>query len=467
VRLGGTPLEPGRERRVEEVTELALGEGVLLRIRPGGGTALPESRETLQQGRAALAAALQALAATSLESAEATARRRSELEQQRRLLQGTAPAAAAGELRRQRQQREARQQELEAEIAAMAAVRQALEAEDPLPAGREQLEQRHRQLQATWSAINGPLKAAAAELATAMAALERLRAEAGRSGTRLAELNTELATRRERLAVLRQEHGEAAALAAAEGQLHQEMAEAEGAIRQQEAQLAVLAADPAGLEPAPLERRRQQLEEECRGLTAELGAARQRVASLSAGDPHAALERARALAEEAAEELATLERLVAAQQLLRDLFGAARADLSQRYSAPLARAVEHYLAPLLPAGAACQLVYDATKGFGGLRLRRGGEAYGFAELSGGMREQLAAALRLAMADVLRGAHDGCLPLIFDDAFTNSDPQRIEVVKRMLATAVERGLQVILLSCDPEPYGDVAGTTHLLSDAAVG
>ncbi len=26
-----------------------------------------------------------------------------------------------------------------------------------------------------------------------------------------------------------------------------------------------------------------------------------------------------------------------------------------------------------------------------------------------------------MADVLKGAHDGCLPLVFDDAFTNSDP----------------------------------------------
>ncbi|MEB3322990.1 MAG: SbcC/MukB-like Walker B domain-containing protein, partial [Synechococcaceae cyanobacterium] len=95
------------------------------------------------------------------------------------------------------------------------------------------------------------------------------------------------------------------------------------------------------------------------------------------------------------------------------------------------------------------------------------EAYAFAELSGGMREQLAAALRLAMADVLRGAHDGCLPLIFDDAFTNSDPQRIEVLKRMLAMAVERGLQVIVLSCDPEAYGDVAGTTHLLTGAAGG
>jgi uncharacterized protein YhaN len=60
-----------------------------------------------------------------------------------------------------------------------------------------------------------------------------------------------------------------------------------------------------------------------------------------------------------------------------------------------------------------------------------------------------------MADVLKDAHDGCLPLVFDDAFTNSDPERIDLVKRMLSTAVERGLQVVLLTCAPEAYGSFA------------
>jgi uncharacterized protein YhaN len=88
-------------------------------------------------------------------------------------------------------------------------------------------------------------------------------------------------------------------------------------------------------------------------------------------------------------------------------------------------------------------------------LRRGQDFYAFDTLSGGMREQLAAALRLSMADVLKGAHDGCLPIVFDDAFTNSDPDRIDLVKRMLGTAVDRGLQVILLTCDPAAYGTFA------------
>ena len=101
------------------------------------------------------------------------------------------------------------------------------------------------------------------------------------------------------------------------------------------------------------------------------------------------------------------------------------------------------------------LNYDQSNGFQELQLRRGDEFYDFGALSGGMREQLAAALRLSMADVLKGAHDGCLPLVFDDAFANSDPERIEMIKRMLETAVERGLQIILLTCDPAAYGSFA------------
>ena len=72
-----------------------------------------------------------------------------------------------------------------------------------------------------------------------------------------------------------------------------------------------------------------------------------------------------------------------------------------------------------------------------------------------MREQLAGALRLALAEVLQPAYDGCLPLVFDDAFTNSDPQRLPGLRCMLRLAMEHGVQVVLLSCDPAAYRDNA------------
>ena len=71
-----------------------------------------------------------------------------------------------------------------------------------------------------------------------------------------------------------------------------------------------------------------------------------------------------------------------------------------------------------------------------------------------MREQLGAALRLALAEVLLGAYDGCLPLVFDDAFSNSDPQRLAGVQRMLQRGVDRGLQIVLFTCTPEALADL-------------
>ena len=60
-----------------------------------------------------------------------------------------------------------------------------------------------------------------------------------------------------------------------------------------------------------------------------------------------------------------------------------------------------------------------------------------------------------MAQTLSAAHDGCLPLLFDDAFTNTDPERLAAVRCMLRRAVDVGLQVVILSCDPDPYLEIA------------
>jgi uncharacterized protein YhaN len=68
-----------------------------------------------------------------------------------------------------------------------------------------------------------------------------------------------------------------------------------------------------------------------------------------------------------------------------------------------------------------------------------------------MREQMAGALRLAMAEVLLGAYDGSLPLVFDDAFTNTDRDRLPLLKQMLQRGMAQGVQILLLSCHPEDY----------------
>jgi uncharacterized protein YhaN len=69
---------------------------------------------------------------------------------------------------------------------------------------------------------------------------------------------------------------------------------------------------------------------------------------------------------------------------------------------------------------------------------------------------VAAAFRLAMAEVLAEQHGGCLPVVFDDAFVNADPERVRGLQRMLDLGACRGLQVVVLSCDPGRFGGLGG-----------
>ena len=89
----------------------------------------------------------------------------------------------------------------------------------------------------------------------------------------------------------------------------------------------------------------------------------------------------------------------------------------------------------------------------------------FNQLSGGTREQVAAAFRLAMAEILAETHGGCLPLVFDDAFAYSDPEQVQILQRMLDLAASRGLQVIVLTCSPIDYAALGAKQVALPPAA--
>jgi DNA repair exonuclease SbcCD ATPase subunit len=170
-------------------------------------------------------------------------------------------------------------------------------------------------------------------------------------------------------------------------------------------------------------------------------------------DPQADLEHARAKFETASELHATEARRAAAIALLHRLFTEAREAIDRNLSQPLADRINAYLQCLF--GSSTTLTVRVSEGgIEGLELVRADDsAFGFATLSGGAREQVAAAVRLAMAEILAADHDGCLPVVFDDAFAFSDPQRIQALQRMLDYAARQGLQIILLTCTP---GDYAG-----------
>jgi DNA repair exonuclease SbcCD ATPase subunit len=145
---------------------------------------------------------------------------------------------------------------------------------------------------------------------------------------------------------------------------------------------------------------------------------------------------------------------------LRDILENRRQAVAEIVAAPLRTKVAEYLEQLYGPGSRIA-VTKAGETFEELSVTRqsaGNWRFQFDELSGGTKEQVAAACRLAMAEVLAEGSgvaeqdaSKCLPMVFDDAFVNSDPDRIKAVHRVLDLGARRGLQIIVFSCTPKDY----------------
>lgn len=462
VRLDNSPMEPGESQRRTSTFSLSVGKGVKLRIAPGGGDGL----ETIHREHQALAQTIQASLshwqANSVAELEARDRQRMELLTRQSLLQQQTPEAGDHKI-------------IEAEEASTRERLQSLELElnDGVQEAHDELSQQdgeaiqlalitcrqhYRETNERRQSLQQQLEKQETLLKGQQQQQQALQLQREALTAEIRSLD------QQRLALIR-DHGDAERITTDLHQLEEQI----GNLQQQ--LKALPQADGANNDPgAAIERRlkavqqqQQQLQERLQGLSAERGALRERCNSLGRRDPYAHAEEARTQLEQARRAHSNEALQVKAHQHLLNLFNTARSDLSQRYTAPLSRSIAHYLRPLLAQpDALCSLSYDAKNGLEDLRLQRDGLTLPFANLSGGMREQLNAALRLALADTLRTGHDGCLPVLFDDAFSNTDPNRLQAVLSMLRQAANDGLQVVVLSCDGAPYRAVADAVVELS-----
>ena len=460
VRINGEAIASGDQRQLSSVFELQVGEGVALEITPGGGEALGDLDAQTTAAETAFQTCLADLGASSLENAEQIAEQRSGLEQQ--LLALGAAAQQDSTAQEQELQRiEQSLDDLSRQVSALAAAQQELEQEQQLPTALDALVALQQGVAATLTHTTAAVTQAESDRDEASSALENFKANTLDSASQLQVAEAERLDRQSRLEGLNQAHGTRDALHSKVEQLAQQRQQAEAELGKLQAEHGAIGGGDQEQELAGLQSQIDALKLKIESLLDRRGAAKQRCDSISGEDPYGAVEQARGQHEAAELDYQSLKRVTSAHRMLQELFTEAQADLSSRYSEPLAQSIGSFLRPLITDGPAAQLSYDQAKGFGGLQLRRGGEFYDFQQLSGGMKEQLAAALRLSMADVLKGSHDGCLPLVFDDAFTNSDPERVQIVKQMLNTAVDHGLQVILLTCDPGAYSGFAEKNEIL------
>ncbi len=222
----------------------------------------------------------------------------------------------------------------------------------------------------------------------------------------------------------------------------------------------LLEADRERLQRAWDETERQKQEAQTRRAVSQAA-----LRSDGADDPHADLARAGARLESATEHLEAVSRKAKAIALIDKLFQREQRALADQFSQPLALRITGYLRCLFGPDAQAVVTFENNT-FKSIQLVRSaqGGAMSFEKLSGGTREQVAAAVRLAIAELLAADHDNSLPVVLDDAFAYSDPERVNTLQRMLDLGASRGLQIIVITCNPSDYAALGARQIILPSA---
>lgn len=465
VRSVGREYFPGRRFVISEDTEISIGDDVSFRITPGGGASLSDMRREVARAREALDDALSALGVTDLETAtEAAERRRLLQNDDNACVVALAEASAetldddSSDLKKRQSQRAGEVRRLEALGA-------------------------HAELAQSVSAAEGDRLLADTDL-------QRLEEEEVNARNKLEQAEVLLANCQkavelweDALVDLRDSVRRLEADASAHERVHgsDEVRVEKTRISRNQVAAAATAALSASsalsnLEPEMVENDLLRLERAIRMLAEKREEANNRKIRAQAliqldrdADPAEALASARAAELQTRREFELAEQRARAVELLRSLFAEKEQNLAARFTQPLLERVVAYLGVIFGKGVSVIVDYETGR-LTGLRVSRAGYgdgAYDFDSLSGGTKEQVATAFRLAMAEILAADHDGSLPVVLDDAFAYSDGGRVQAVQRMLDLAASRGLQVIVLSCNPDEYAGFGAQQVRLPAVQVG
>lgn len=453
---GATPLTAGQVLVITESVALRIGNEVELRIQPGGGTGLSDARRRESTAQAHLQQQLDALGLSSLAQAVEVHARRDHLTRQLQVTEAELKGLAADRIAS-----ELTQVQHEVHLATANVDRlKSLVPDQALPDTTDGALTLVQHLAEAFQTAEYAEKTAISGAESALANLHRATADWQQRQQDLAGHRQQWTGLQAQLQLLEQTHGDESVRTLARLQAERDRLSADaqlqalqGGIRQLQPEL--LAQDAARIERALLQKNGER--EEAR---IQIAVAQATLKSDGSEDPAAtramAVERLRSAEEQHREA----RRKADAIALLDDLFREEQRALATQFTAPLVDRISGYLQCLFGPTAQAQVGLDDQE-FTGLQLLRAdatGGAFNFNSLSGGAREQLAAAFRLAMAEVLAVDFDGCLPVIFDDAFAYSDPARVRQLQRMLDLAASRGLQVIVLSCTPADYSGLGART---------
>ena len=459
VRVGETELSVGARRMVTEATEVTVGDVLCMRIHPGGGDSLAKAREEVRLAKDKLQRSLDKYGLESVAKAVEVVAIRAEWE-------GKASKA------------EAALEELDADALTEACAA----AKDELTAAETEVARRMEQVgnaeqpasltdaKAWLLREDKALHDIESDETGAKAIRDVLLAEQNRRAIGLKAQQDAIAADAKmltgfaaQLRMLLENYGVDDARAKTLEGARTAWQGASGSLSQTQAALAALQPDQLVLDRDRLQRAWPAKEQERQDAEKRRAVSQAALRSDGAEDPHAALAQAEAKRASAAEHLSAVTRKAQAIALIDELFQQEQRALADLFSQPLAEKIGDYLKRLFGPEARAVVTFEdnAFKSIKLVRSTQGG-ATPFDSLSGGTREQVAAAVRLAIAELLAADHGGSLPIVFDDAFAYSDPDRVNTMQGMLDLGASRGLQVIVLSCNPSDYAGLGARSVMIS-----
>lgn len=460
--VGGQFLATGQKQILTADTEVEIGSTARLRIQPGGGTSLAEARRAVEEAQAELRKTLAAAGLKSVQEAAEAYAHRDELGSQIKAiqaeLQGMGADTVAGEL-------------LESQNAVAAAEgnvgRLAAKAPDLQPPQDKAVAKALiKQCRAAVDAFEAKEIQARAIRDQAVQKLKSAEDRITSNKTDILKLVDQLARLKGQLGFLLQQHGGDDARAQA---LFQAQTAKKSAANLLQATANAIAALQPDFLPGDIARNKRSIQngtQQRQEAQTKIAVAQAALLTDGSEDPQAALSISEARHRSATEHHESVLREANAVQLLSKLFREEQKALAELFTQPLADRISGYLQCLFGNQARAKVELQGNE-FTGLRLSRsenGETTFNFDALSGGAKEQTAAAVRLAMAEILAADYNGCLPVVFDDAFAYSDPERVQILQRMLDLAATRGLQTIVLTCNPADYAALGAKTIALSPA---
>jgi DNA repair exonuclease SbcCD ATPase subunit len=447
VLAGDQPLAVGQSLILTRTTEILLEPGTRLRIQPGGGSSLEAARARESELRDALRRQLDGLGLDSVAAAVKVLARREALINTSAQCCTEWQALGGDTIDR----------DVEAAGQDLAAARAAVERVTALlPPGVPPSETDPAQAAGVLAAADAVESSARQARDMAMKRLNEAEVERRRHAEAQVEAEQHLNQRKAELEWLVQMHGPEEVRTRAIEDARIQLAQASNQLAATSRSIALLDPDAIQLAVERVRRAKEKAEQQRNQAVTDIEVQKALLRLDGSADPVAeqAAAEARVQAAAARHQAALVE--AKALQLLASLFQDEQQALSARFTAPLVERMKGYLQCLF--GPDVQVFLKlADHQFQGLRVYRpglDGQGLDFPQLSGGAKEQFAAALRLAMAEILAAAHDRCLPVVFDDTFSFSDPERLAEVQRMLDLAASRGLQIIVLSCNPARFASL-------------